>query len=82
MPIVSIKALAGVFTAEQKAAIIKGVTDAIVSVEGERMRPLTWVLMEDVPEGDWGIGGNGLLAEHVKAVQEGAVKLGDALGIK
>jgi 4-oxalocrotonate tautomerase len=82
MPVVSIKVLAGLFDSSQKAQIIKGVTDAIVAVEGERLRPLTWVLFEDVPEGEWGIGGNGVEVRHVKAVQDGSVKLGDAIGIK
>jgi 4-oxalocrotonate tautomerase len=46
------------------------------------MRPLTWVLFEDVPEGDWGIGGVELEVRHVRAVQNGTVKLSDAIGIK
>jgi 4-oxalocrotonate tautomerase len=82
MPVISIKALADVFDVVQKAQIIKGVTDAIVEVEGERMRPLTWVLFEDVPEGDWGIGGIELEVRHVRAVQNGSVRLSDAIGIK
>ena len=41
----------------QKQEIIKKVTDAIVSVEGEGLQPVTWVLIEDVNSGEWGIGG-------------------------
>jgi 4-oxalocrotonate tautomerase len=82
MPVVSIKALAGVFAPGQKAEIIQGVTDAIVAVEGERMRPVTWVIFEDVPEGNWAMGGIEIEAKHVKAVQNGSLKLSEALNIE
>lgn len=82
MPVVSIKALAGVFAPEQKSKIIQGVTDAIVAVEGERMRPITWVIFEDVPEGNWAMGGIEIDAGHVKAVQDGSVTLSEALNIE
>jgi 4-oxalocrotonate tautomerase len=81
MPLVSIKALAGVFSSSQKAELIKRVTDAVVAVEGERMRPLTWVIVEEVVEGEWGIGGQGVTVSGVLAVQAGDVKLKDVLGL-
>jgi len=57
MPLVQIKGISGFLTLDQKQEIIKKVTDAIVSVEGEGLRPVTWVLLEDVPSGEWGVGG-------------------------
>lgn len=53
MPLVQIKGISGILTHEQKQEMIKKVTDAIVSVEGEGLRPVTWVLIEDVPSGAW-----------------------------
>ena len=32
-------------------------TDTMVAIEGEAMRGVTWVIVEEVPSGDWGIGG-------------------------
>jgi 4-oxalocrotonate tautomerase len=32
--------------------------DATVGVECEGMRDLTWVVIEEVKQGDWAIGGN------------------------
>ena len=43
----------------------------MVSIEGENMRPVTWVVVEEVASGDWGIGGNPLSTEDVKALAAG-----------
>ena len=75
MPLVSVKLIEGVFTAEQKRQLLERVTDAVVSVEGERMRPLTTVIIEEtVKSGDWGIGGRGATVEAVKDIQAGKTK--------
>lgn len=37
MPLVNIEVIKGVFTPEQKGALIERVTEAMVSVEGEAM---------------------------------------------
>ena len=60
MPLVNVKVIEGVFTSEQKTQIAERLTDAMVSVEGEAMRPVTWVTIEEVASGAWGIGGKAL----------------------
>ena len=57
MPLVQIKGVGGYLSTDQKAELIRRVTDAVLAVEGEGLRPVTWVLIEDVPEGQWGVGG-------------------------
>ena len=57
MPITTIKVIEGVFSDEQKTQLIEKVTEAMIEVEGEAMRHLTWVLIEEVKRGDWMIGG-------------------------
>ena len=42
------------FDAEQKRRIVRDVTEAMVAIEGENMRPVTWVIVEEVQSGDWG----------------------------
>jgi 4-oxalocrotonate tautomerase len=75
MPFVDIKVIEGVFSPEQKRQLLERVTDAVVSVEGERLRPLTTVLIEEsVKSGDWGIGGKGATAAAVKDIQSGKAK--------
>ena len=71
MPFVHVKLIEGVFTAEQKRSIIANVTEAMVAVEGERMRPVTWVVIEEIRSGDWGIGGRGMTAADVHALAQG-----------
>jgi 4-oxalocrotonate tautomerase len=66
MPLVQIKGINGFLTREQKQEIITKVTDAIVSVEGEGLRPVTWVILEDVNSGEWGIGGEPVTLEKVQ----------------
>jgi 4-oxalocrotonate tautomerase len=75
MPLVTIKLIEGVFSKEQKQQMIERVTDAMLSIEGENLRPVTWVLLDDnVQSGDWGIGGHGLTVEDVQAVAAGKAK--------
>jgi 4-oxalocrotonate tautomerase len=45
-----------IFAPAQKREMIRGLTDAMVSVEGEGMRAVTWVVVEEVRSGDWGDG--------------------------
>jgi 4-oxalocrotonate tautomerase len=70
MPMVTVKVIEGVFTSEQKQEMIRKVTDAMVEVEGENLRAVTWVLVEEVRSGDWGIGGNGLTTSDVHALRD------------
>ena len=60
MPLIQVRVIRGVFDATEKEAIIEKLTDAMVSVEGEQMRPVTWVIIEEVNSGEWGIGGKAL----------------------
>ena len=71
MPLVQVKVIEGVFSDSQKKAMIEKITDAMVSIEGENMRQVTWVTIEDVKSGEWGIGGKALTTEAVKALAAG-----------
>jgi 4-oxalocrotonate tautomerase len=71
MPLVQVKVIEGVFSDAQKKAMIEKLTDAMVAIEGENMRQVTWVAIEDVRSGEWGIGGKALTTEAVKALAAG-----------
>ncbi|MBX7493491.1 tautomerase family protein [Qipengyuania sp. 1NDW9] len=68
MPLVTIDVIKNVFTDDQKKDLIGKVTEAMVEVEGEAMRPVTWVRIMEVEQGDWGIGGQLLGAADVHAM--------------
>lgn len=74
MPMVNVKVIEGVFTSKQKQEIIRKITDAMVSIEGENLRPVTWVVVEEVKSGDWGVGGKGLTVADVHALAAGNAK--------
>jgi 4-oxalocrotonate tautomerase len=69
MPLVDIQLIEGVFDKAQKQKMISKVTDAMVEIEGEAMRGVTWVRVHEVASGEWGIGGKALTAADVKAMQ-------------
>ncbi len=68
MPLIQVRIIKDVFTKEQKSQIIPRLTDAMVSIEGENMRGVTWCVVEEVESGDWGIGGQALTTEDVHAL--------------
>ena len=68
MPMVDIQLIKGVFTPEQKKQMIEKITQTMVDIEGEAMRGVTWVRVQEFASGEWGIGGKPLTAEDVKAL--------------
>jgi 4-oxalocrotonate tautomerase len=66
MPLIQVKLIEGVFAEAQKRDIVRKLTDAMVSIEGENMRPVTWVVLEEVKSEDWGMGGKTLTTADVK----------------
>jgi 4-oxalocrotonate tautomerase len=48
MPFINVKLIENVFTPDQKREIVERLTDAMVSIEGENMRSVTWVVVEEV----------------------------------
>ena len=75
MPLLNVKLIEGVFTPKQKQDMIRKLTDTMVSIEGENMRPVTWVVIEEVKSGEWGVGGNSLTTSDVKALAAGNSKV-------
>ncbi len=68
MPLVTIDVIKDVFTPSQKRDLIEKVTEAMVAVEGEALRGVTWVRVQEIQQGDWGIGGKTLTAADVHAL--------------
>jgi 4-oxalocrotonate tautomerase len=68
MPLVDIHLIEDVFTPAQKQVMIEKVTEAMVSIEGEAMRQVTWVRIQETKSGDWAIGGHRLTTDAVRAM--------------
>jgi 4-oxalocrotonate tautomerase len=71
MPLVTIDVIKNVFSPSQKQDLIAKVTEAMIDVEGESLRPVTWVRINEVEQGDWAIGGKCLKAADVHALAAG-----------
>jgi len=72
MPFINVKIIKGVFSADEKAEMIERLTETMVGIEGDPMREVTWVAIEEVDSGCWGIGGRPVTAADVKALQSSA----------
>ena len=71
MPLVNVKLIEGVFDDSQKQEMIEKLTETMVEIEGENMRGVTWVVIDEVKSGDWGLGGQALTTDAVKTLKAG-----------
>jgi 4-oxalocrotonate tautomerase len=71
MPLVNVRLIEGVFDAAQKQEMVEKLTDTMVEIEGENMRGVTLVIIDEVKSGDWGFGGKVLQTEDVLALKAG-----------
>ena len=68
MPYVQIKLIEGVFSHEQKCHMLSRVTEALVSVGGEKLRPYMVVTLEEVKSGEWTVGGKAIEADDIRTL--------------
>jgi 4-oxalocrotonate tautomerase len=68
---VTIDVIKDVFSPQQKQELIAKVTEAMLTVEGENMRGVTWVRIQEFEGGDWAIGGRALKAADIHALAKG-----------
>lgn len=73
MPLVTIDLIKDVFTPAQKRELIERVTEAMVTVAGEAMRPFTWLRILEGDQSEWGVSGRLLDAAAVHALQRAEV---------
>jgi 4-oxalocrotonate tautomerase len=72
VPLIDVKIVEGLFSVAQKREMIARLTDTMIAIVGEEMRQVTWVVLDEVHNGDWGIGGEPLYVEDVLKVSDGA----------
>ena len=72
MPIVTVKIFEGELTQDQTAEIIEDITEAVMPYVGEVARSNTWVLVEEVKSGAWGIGGKAFGLPDLRQIQQSA----------
>lgn len=74
MPLVNIEVIENVFTPEQKKEMIEKVTNAMISIEGEALRPYTLVKIDEVKDGNWSVGGQIIRTSDVHRLRQTKAK--------
>ena len=72
MFLIQVKLIEGVLTGPQKQELVERLTDALLASAGESMRRTTWCLIEELPGAAWGIGGETLALDDVRALARDA----------
>lgn len=74
MPLINIEVIENVFSSEQKKELIEKVTEALISIEGEALRPYTLVKIDEVKDGNWSVGGKIVSASEARRLQQTKAK--------
>jgi 4-oxalocrotonate tautomerase len=71
MPLIDIKVVKGVFTPEEKHELVKRVSETVIVLAGESLRPWTHVGIIETAYGEWAMDGKYYTAEDVKTLRAG-----------
>ena len=71
MPLIEVKVFKDELSNEQSSELITRITDAVAETTSEKLRDVTWVIVNEVNDGHWGVGGNALGLEDVKKIMAG-----------
>jgi 4-oxalocrotonate tautomerase len=70
MPYIDIKVFEDELTPEQASELINKITNVVTDVTSEKLRDVTWITINEVKDGHWGVGGNALALSDVKKIME------------
>lgn len=65
MPFVEVKSIKGVFSSKEKTQVIEEITDVFARMKGDEFASESWVVVNEIDNGNWGEGGSVLMAENV-----------------
>ena len=71
MPLITVKVFEDELNSDQSVQLIQKITESVTSVTSEKLKPATWVIIEEVKDGHWGIGGDALALDDVKKMISG-----------
>lgn len=71
MPLIQVQVFEDELSQEQSKNLIDKITDAVTEVTSEKLRDMTWVIIDEVKSGHWGVGGNALGLDDVKKLMDG-----------
>ncbi|MBW2092001.1 MAG: tautomerase family protein [Deltaproteobacteria bacterium] len=76
MPFINIRVLKGTLSEDKKKEMINRVSETVAEIEArpaakEKLIPHTWCVIDEVDFENWGIGGNPVTPDALKAILEG-----------
>ncbi|MBL1275925.1 MAG: 4-oxalocrotonate tautomerase family protein [Ectothiorhodospiraceae bacterium] len=71
MPLIQVKVFKDELNQDQSADLIQKITTAVTEVTSEKLRDVTWVVIEEINNGQWGVGGVPLSLDDVKKIMTG-----------
>ena len=71
IPFVEIKVMEGELSKDDTKKLIADVTDVLVSFFGENLRNNIWIIVQEIKTGNFGVGGQVIGLEDIKALQAG-----------
>jgi len=71
MPLINVKVFKDELSPDQSAELIHKITDAVTAVTSDKLRDVTWVIIEEIKDGQWGVGGTALGLDDVKNMMAG-----------
>ncbi len=66
MPLIQVDVFEDELSQVQSRDLINKITDVVTEVPSEKLRDVTWVIINEVKDGHWGVGGNALRLDDVK----------------
>lgn len=72
MFLITVKLIQGSLTGPEKRELLARLTDAVVDVAGESMRPATWCVVEETSAEEWAVGGETASLDDIRALARAA----------
>ena len=72
MPLVQIHVFEDELSQAQSKELIFRITDVVTEVTSDKLRDVTWVMINEVKDGHWGVGGNPLGLDDVEKLIAGS----------
>ena len=66
MPLIQVDVFEDELSQEQSKDLINRITDVVTEVTSEKLHDVTWVIVNEVKDGHWGVGGNPLALDDVE----------------
>ena len=68
MPLITVKVFKDELSRDQSKELITKITNSVAETTSEKLRDVTWVVIEEVNDNQWGVGGKNLSLDDVKAL--------------